>query len=54
MTALASLLGGLITALQVHPICHKVTVIETKEFSSCNSEAVFAVRVSDWGVRKDR
>ena len=34
MTALASLLGGLITALQVHPICHKVTVIETKEFSS--------------------
>ena len=34
MTSLPSLLGGLITALQVHPICRKVRVIETKQFSS--------------------
>lgn len=33
MTSLASLLGVLMAILQVHPVCKKVTVIETKEFS---------------------
>ena len=33
MTSLASLLGRLVTELQVHPTCRKVTVVETKEFS---------------------
>jgi len=33
LTSLASLLGRLVTELQVHPTCRKVTVVETKEFS---------------------
>ena len=33
MTSLPSLLGGLVTTLQVHQLCRKVKVIETKQFS---------------------
>ncbi len=33
MTSLPSLLGGLVTALEVYPICRKVRILETKEFS---------------------
>jgi hypothetical protein len=34
LTSLASLLGTLTAILQIHPLCVKVTVLETKEFSS--------------------
>ncbi len=33
MTSLASLLGALMTILQAHPVCKRVRVVETKEFS---------------------
>ena len=33
MISLASLLGALMTILQAHPVCEKVRVVETKEFS---------------------
>jgi len=33
VTSLASLLGALVTILQAHPVCIRVRVIETKEFS---------------------
>ena len=33
MTSLASLLGALMTILQAHPVCKRVSVVETKEFS---------------------
>ena len=34
MTSLASLLGNLIAVLQVHPLCERASVVETKTFSS--------------------
>jgi len=34
LTSLPSLLGGLVTTLQVHQLCRKVKVVETKQFSS--------------------
>lgn len=34
MTSLPSLLGALMAVLQSHPLCHRVTVVETKSFSS--------------------
>ena len=33
MTALPSLLAALTAAIQTHPLCKKVIVLETKEFS---------------------
>ena len=33
MTSLAALLGALMTALQTHPLCDQVRVVETREFS---------------------
>ena len=33
MISLPSLLGALVTVLQAHPVCQKVNVAETKEFS---------------------
>ena len=33
MTSLAHLLSGLVTILQAHPVCKRVSVVETKEFS---------------------
>ena len=33
MISLASLLGALMAILQAHPVCEKVMVMETKEFS---------------------
>jgi len=33
VTSLASLLGALMTILQAHPVCKRVRVVETKEFS---------------------
>ena len=33
MTSLASLLGALMTILQAHPVCKRVRVVETKQFS---------------------
>jgi len=33
VTSLASLLGALMTILQAHPVCKRVSVVETKEFS---------------------
>ncbi len=34
MSSLPSLLGALMTVLQSHPLCHRVTVVETKSFSA--------------------
>ena len=34
MSTLAEFMGGLITAIQVHPICESVGITDTKEFSS--------------------
>ena len=34
MISLPSLLSALVTILQAHPLCQKVSVIETKEFST--------------------
>lgn len=34
MTSLASLLGVLMAVIQAHPLCQKVTVVETEEFSA--------------------
>lgn len=33
MTSLSALLGTLVAILQTHPMCEKVAVVETKEFS---------------------
>jgi len=44
LTSLPALLGALTAALQSHPLCEKVTVVETKEFSS--EQFFFKVKAS--------
>ncbi len=34
MTSLASLLGALMAILQTHPLCKRVSVVETRQFSA--------------------
>ena len=42
MTSLPSLLGALSAALQAHPLCKRVTEIETREFAA--DQFIFKIR----------
>ena len=50
MISLPSLLGALRAILQAHPLCEKVTGVETREFSS--DQFSFAIRANLAGAKK--
>jgi len=50
LTSLPALLGALMAALQAHPLCEKVSGVETKEFSP--DQFFFRIRVNLPGENK--